>query len=343
MHRHAILGHRATAVARGFRSRVRATGIGDYVDIDIVQPAAYRPSVRSNLLLLVALAIISGCGAEGADAPSVPPTSLTAASSAGPEPPASVPPPPATPAPAVRLDQPVVTVGDDERRLRVYVPDPEPVRPVPLLVFLHPFGGSPSEAARETGFDRLAGEEGFIAAFPPADGPGWAAAVTPGLSDSDVDETYLAGMLDELVATYPIDPERVHVAGFSVGAVMAGRLACRLADRIAGAALIAGNVWAGECDPARPVPILIVHGSGDATYSYEAAETLAEAWRERNGCSGAPTTAPAGNAATMDASETCDGGSSVVLVTVANGPHRWFREPDATRLAWDFFRRTARP
>ena len=231
----------------------------------------------------------------------------------------------------------MITVGDDSRRIRVIVPEPEPAGAVPLLVFLHEFGGSAAEAVRQTGFDRLAGEAGFIAAFPPSDGRGWAASVSEGLSDSDVDEAYLDGMLEQLLATYRIDPERVYVAGFSIGAVMAGRVACRLSDMVDGVAVVSGNAWAGDCDPARPVPILIMHGTADSTYPITAAEGLAEAWRERDGCSGTPATRALGNEATVAASDDCDDGAVVEFVSVTDGWHTWFREPDATHLVWEFF------
>ena len=123
--------------------------------------------------LLPCLALVSLLLAACATAaPSDPAVGSPPPASAAPQPEESAPQgsPPAMPSPApVLLDEPVVTVGDDARRLRVYLPDPMPPGPVPLLVFLHPFGGTPSEAVRDTGFDRIAGEEGFVAVFPPAD------------------------------------------------------------------------------------------------------------------------------------------------------------------------------
>jgi polyhydroxybutyrate depolymerase len=294
--------------------------------------------VRAATLLVLTI-VCSACGA----APTGPsPGPASASPIAVPPAPASEPPTPSPePSPAIRLDEPVIAVGDDARRIRVIVPEPEPARPAPLLVFLHEFGGSTSEAVRQTGFDRLVPEAGFIAAFPPSDGRGWAASVSEGLSDSDVDEVYLDGMLDQLLATYPVDPDRVYVAGFSIGAVMAGRAACRLSDKVAGVALIAGNAWAGDCDPARPVPILIMHGTADSTYPFAAAESLVDAWRERDGCSGPLTTQELGNQATVATSDICDDGAVVEFVSVTDGWHTWFREPDATRLVWEFFSGTS--
>ncbi len=46
-----------------------------------------------------------------------------------------------------------MTVDGDPRRVKVYLPDPAPGGKMPLVVFLHPAGGSPSEAAADTHFD----------------------------------------------------------------------------------------------------------------------------------------------------------------------------------------------
>jgi polyhydroxybutyrate depolymerase len=229
-------------------------------------------------------------------------------------------------------------VGDDQRRVRVFVPVALPAVSVPLVLFLHASGETTATAVHDTRFDALAAREGFIAAFPPADGQRWAAQITPGLSDSDVDERYLAGLIDQLIDQLPIDPKRIYVAGFSIGAVMAGRMACQHADRIAAAAIIAGAPWVGQaCRPSQPVSILVVHGAGDSTLRYTGAQQLADTWRDLDRCPPAGTPAPIASGASMTTATGCAAGTSVTLVAVDRGTHTWFTTPDATALAWDFF------
>ncbi len=235
-----------------------------------------------------------------------------------------------------------IAVEDDERLVRVYLPNPEPTDLVPLVIVLHAAGDSPSLAVRETRFDRLGIAEGFIVAFPPAHGRAWAAQVTPGLADSDTDERYLRGLIDRLVEQLPVDPKRVYVTGFSMGAVMAGRLACQAADRIAAAAVVSGTPWIGDCRPSRPVSILIVHGTGDTTFRHGPANAMAEAWRTRLACPGSPASEPIGDGATAATSIDCADGTAVEFVSVENGWHTWFKRPDATALAWRFFTEHAR-
>jgi polyhydroxybutyrate depolymerase len=297
-----------------------------------------RPSrIALAAALLVGL-LVGGCAAP--PAPSV-------GGSSSPTPaltlPVTAPVAPSESPAAVISEQPLFSFGDDERRLRLYRPDPMPSGKVPLVLFLHASGDTPARAASETGLDRLAGSNGFIAVFPPAAGRGWGAGVTPGLPDSAVDSRWLSALLDDLLATESIDPGRVFVAGFSIGAVMADRLACQLADRIAGAVVVAGTPWAGgDCAPAQPVSMLIIHGTADPTFPYDRAEDLARQWREIDQCDATAPAATVGSSATRVEATGCANGTGVDFVTVPNGVHMWFGDPDATTLAWEFLTDHAR-
>jgi len=76
-------------------------------------------------------------------------------------------------------------------------------------------------------------------------------------------------VIDELVAAYDVDPERIYLAGFSQGAIMS--LATLLKDpkKVAGAVIMSGCLLPELID--KPVdtaalegfPILIVHGAND--------------------------------------------------------------------------------
>lgn len=69
---------------------------------------------------------------------------------------------------------------------------------------------------------------------------------------------------------FNIDPKRVHVTGFSQGAIMAWTFACEHADVVASAAPIAYNgcTQAQLTAAKRQVPILYVHGKDDAIASF---------------------------------------------------------------------------
>ncbi len=83
--------------------------------------------------------------------------------------------------------------------------------------------------------------------------------------------------------------------------------------------------------------MLVMHGTQDMTFGHAAAEQLAETWRARDSCEGAPVTEPIAIAATISTSSDCAAATAVSFISVQNGHHSWFREPDATRIAWQFF------
>jgi polyhydroxybutyrate depolymerase len=299
------------------------------------QKGRRRPDPGPLVLIVIGIVLVGGCGqfqspprASGS-AIDTPPATASAATSGAPS---------VSPDADVTMLEPVIGSGDDKRRVRLFVPDPLPSEPMPLVVFLHASGETPSVAVRDTRFDALAGREGFVAVFPPAANRAWAAQVTPGLSDSDVDERYLVGLIDALVDQFPVDPKRIYVAGFSRGAVMAERMACQHAGRIAAAAIVAGAPWIGQaCAPSRPVSILLIHGTGDSTLRYTGAEELADTWRDLDGCLQPGSPVPLDPAVTVLTATGCDDGTSVSFVTVDGGWHTWFATPDATELAWRFF------
>jgi phospholipase/carboxylesterase len=81
--------------------------------------------------------------------------------------------------------------------------------------------------------------------------------------------TVLDDFLDEVVARYPVDPERLVLGGFSQGGFIAYQIALRQPERFAG--LLALSSWLPAelaLDiPARPehaqLPTLVIHGSDD--------------------------------------------------------------------------------
>ena len=298
-----------------------------------MRPTSRRPQRTAPTLVLMSGLFLGGCGAP-ATSPTVGiPSPVSAAPTTTPT--TSVA-PSAAEAPIIS-EQPLFAFHGDERRIRIYRPDPSPSGKVPLLLFLHAVGESPAKAASDTGFDRLAGRERFIAVFPPASGRGWAASVTPGLPDDGVDARWLTALLDHLVATEPIDPDRVFVAGFSIGAVMTDKVACQLADRVAAAVVVAGAPWVGaDCAPKQPVSMLIIHGTDDPTFPYSGAMALATQWRGLDHCRGMAPEAPVGSDAMRVSAIGCASDTAVDLVTVRDGVHMWFTDPDATTLAWEF-------
>lgn len=244
----------------------------------------------------------------------------------------------ATPVPTAVEEKRTFGPPDDERPVWLYIPELEPNERVPLLVLLHPLGGNAQLMARQAGAAELSGQHRVVVASPPAIDGRWRAEACCGEEITpSPDVAYIVGLVDRLIAEFPIDSKRVYVGGFSMGAVLADRLACEAADRFAAVAIVAGTPWSTECDPARPVSVFIMHGAGDSTFRLEEAEALAERWRRVSECADQPESISIAPNATARRSEGCAGGAGVEFVRVDDAGHQWFTDPSATELAWQFF------
>jgi polyhydroxybutyrate depolymerase len=142
-----------------------------------------------------------------------------------------------------------------------------------LLVQLHGRGIDPVRFDRLTGFGALADQEGFAIAMPGAIGEIWndgRDAAPESMRPDDVG--YLTAVIADACARLPIDRRRIYLAGMSNGAAIAGRMACERAELIAGLAQVAGTAGmsvVAATRPARPVPIISIHGTADRVAPYQ--------------------------------------------------------------------------
>lgn len=229
----------------------------------------------------------------------------------------------------------------------VYVPE-APSEPAPLVIVFHGFTGNPDGVARLTAMHEVGEREGFITVYPAARGliPAWRA--DRGGSD-DADVVFVRDLVASLAAVLPVDGDRVYVTGMSNGGGMVDRLACEADDVIAAAAPVAGAYSGGDCHPARPVPIVAFHGTGDWIVPFygfpgllSSVPSWTAAWAERNGCRG--PAAPRSVAAGVAEYSWEDCGAGVVLYVIDGGGHEWPGGGDgsaaalsASEIIWDFF------
>lgn len=155
---------------------------------------------------------------------------------------------------------------------------------VPLVLVLHPRGGSAAATAKDLGFVEASRERGFIAVFPQARSDWKAGHFELRPDPSDIE--FFRALLDHLVQEYPVDPERIHVVGHETGGNMAYRLASEFSDRIASFAVYGAS--AGCMQPAqvfrvpppvRPVPLLHMHGMRDEHVPYGGASVAEAKWK----------------------------------------------------------------
>ncbi|RKN10852.1 alpha/beta hydrolase family esterase [Streptomyces radicis] len=148
------------------------------------------------------------------------------------------------------------------------------------------------------------------------------------------DVAFTADLLDALTAALCVDERRVYATGKSNGAGFAALLACRMADRVAAIAPVAGAYYPGTgegCAPSRPVPVIAFHGTGDVTIPYggdadrglPAISGWVAAWAGRNGCAADPFTRAVKPDIAVSRWVGCERGARVEHVAVADGGHTW--------------------
>lgn len=281
--------------------------------------------------------LIGGCTTTATQTPATPTVGPSPTPTYAPTP---SPSPLSTPEPSPAAIQDVrVDVHGDVRTVELLVPSAADTGdPLPLLVLLHGNGESPTRwvtRGSPARADLLAEREGILIALPPGRDARWDAML--GDQPESPDVVYVAGLVDWLIATYRVDRERVYVGGFSMGAVLAGRLGCERADLFAGFLMDAGGDWGGTCSPASPVTVVAMHGTNDTTLPIQPALDFTERWRSLDACPIAPVTTSLTSGRTAITSTDCKAGTGVMFVRVQGANHRYFNDPDALRTAWAFF------
>lgn len=267
---------------------------------------------------------------------------------------------------ARRMD--TLTVDGEVRQYLLYVPKSyRGDQPVPLVISIHGYGGSPSQQQKESGWNDLADQYNFIVVYPSGTGTPkhWRAS---GTEESYKEIDFISALMDKLEADYSIDATRIYVNGHSNGGGMTFMLACTLSDRIAAAGAVSGGYlypWQ-DCNPTRPVPLIAFHGTADPVvpytggpsrlfhYPFPDIPTFIAHYAQSNGCQTTPQALPAIQEVSGVEYTGCSQNASVILYTIDGGGHGWpggrTRLPefvvgkttqsiDATQMLWDFFTR----
>ncbi|HSO37305.1 MAG TPA: PHB depolymerase family esterase [Labilithrix sp.] len=277
----------------------------------------------------------SGAGTDGAigeDAPVSPPIPDASARDATPD---------AQPACAGKTgtagDRTVtIDSGGVARTFNLHVPAAyDPTKRTPLVLLFHGYTMSAATFAATTHFAATADARGMIGVFPIGIGTSFNGGECCGpASETNVDDVgFTRDMIAALEAEYCIDEKRVSATGISNGGFFVYRLACELADKIAAIAPVAGVIGMPpeSCNPARPVPVLHIHGTGDVQIPYEGSAgafrsvaVTVGAFRTKNACAAGNGTVVYQNG---DVSCTkwggCTANADVELCTVTGGGHQW--------------------
>jgi polyhydroxybutyrate depolymerase len=144
----------------------------------------------------------------------------------------------------------------------------------------------------------------------------------------DRDLVFFDVLRDAVLQKYCVDPASLYLLGFSNGAYFANLLGCLRPDAVRGIAAAGGGL---RCEPSKPLPVILFHGTNDPIVRFEESLDAARAWSRLDGCE-APADAralgcvPRQGCAKGDVVLCADGGS--------HHYERWF-----TERAAEFFRR----
>ncbi|MDZ4844012.1 MAG: PHB depolymerase family esterase [Chitinophagales bacterium] len=238
------------------------------------------------------------------------------------------------------------------RSFRVHLPPAfDTCLHVPLVFNLHGLGSNGMQEELYTQFSNVADTGKFIAVYPDAISNEW------NINGSGVDDVgFIQAMIDTLYAEFRIDRNKVYSCGMSMGGYMSYRLACELTDHIAAIVSVTGLLATVPCNPARPIPVMQIHGTDDPTVPYSGVPQTISSWVQKNNCPQTPVVTQLpdidpndSTTVTMTHYAPCDDSTEVILYTVNGGGHTW---PDAfinigvttgdinaSNIIWNFFKK----
>ena len=175
-----------------------------------------------------------------------------------------------------------ITIGIDTRDYIVYLPSHYAADPYPLVFMLHGASGSGEKFYNISVWNDVAENDSVLVVYP----TGWPYdmlengcgnnlvdhwndySLAPQVCNPNAlkdDVAFFDLMMDEIIATYAVDTNRIYIAGFSNGAGMTSGLSIELSNRIAAVGTFAGTL---EVDamfvPQRNVPIHLGTGNLDS-------------------------------------------------------------------------------
>ena len=173
-----------------------------------------------------------------------------------------------------------------QRDYKLYTPANRPVAPMPLIVMLHGCTQSPDDFATGTGMNALAEKHGFYVAYPAQPVGANANKCWNWFKPEDQardrgEPAVIAGLVRDILRDHRVDPARVYIAGLSAGGAAAAIVATAYPELFSAAGVHSGLAvgaasdipgafsamrgGAGGASLARAVPMIVIHGTADAT------------------------------------------------------------------------------
>jgi predicted peptidase len=144
----------------------------------------------------------------------------------------------------------------------------------PLVVFLHGAGetGNDLKMVKKHGPPKLAEKKDFpfILISPQASTRGW-------------NPEAVNGLIDDVMANYRVDPDRVYLTGLSMGGYGTWALAAAYPDKFAAAVPICGGGNPSAASKLKDLPLWVFHGAKDTTVNPAQSKTMVDAVKKAGG------------------------------------------------------------
>ncbi len=251
------------------------------------------------------------------------------------------------------------------RNYRLYVPAAySSTSARPLVINMHGYTSNAQQQQLYSNFMPIADTANFLMVLPNGTFSGgsqyWNAGISP-FGANDI--LFIDDLITHLKQSYNINLNRVYATGMSNGGFMSYTLACALSNKIAAIASVTGSIFTAQkntCAPNRPVPVMQIHGTADATVPYggssgiEPIDSTVMYWVRNNQCATTPVFTAVPNTNTTDGCtaeryvyNNGNNGSTVELFKIIGGAHTWPGAPvtvgvtnqdiSASKEIWRFF------
>lgn len=221
---------------------------------------------------------------------------------------------------------------------------------MPLVIALHPSGGTPAGFEQISGWDRIADEHDFIVAYLGSAAPAW---------KSPTNVSYIAAQIHALTAKYDADPRRIYVTGFSAGAYISYFAGCRLSALVAAIAPVSSGMLSQPCRLAKPISELTIIGTQDivplsGTARFPGPAAVGRRWRHLDRCGRRAAKVRRIGPVTEQTWGPCAKGTTVGLYVLEGGRHQYPGAPGlppgdpdsrfaASEAIWKFFASSRSP
>ncbi|WP_335069323.1 alpha/beta hydrolase family esterase [Nostoc sp.] len=211
-----------------------------------------------------------------------------------------------------------------------------------LVLVFHGDNGSGNSIAKTSRFNNLAKAFGFIVVYPNGLDHQW--SFTGHVRQKVDDISFVTALIGHIEQIRNINRRKIYATGFSQGGILTQALACKLSNKIAAFASVAGSLttrFAHSCHPTVSISMMMINGTndfsvhyhGDAITQKEALVSIPETanfWRRHDQCTSSSqfqhlTPTKSRNHLQVKAFRYsgCRNGSEVLQFAVVNGGHFW--------------------